>query len=954
MKSGSSTGNQRSLILLTVFIMGLLALIAWIGMPEAGGEDPDAVVQHEVRIINLTTFTMDSSFLMHAHEGRDAHQLRQFYANASAWEREDLVADLGGAALQHDMEVLRILFNGSYDYQTEAHLDMDTLTDPDLPPDTPILISVNGSASLSRSTYDLPAEADLDDVVHGTLKMGAVVRLRVNLIAPENALATYRFTPMPGTVIDPATTGILGHNYASWSLDNRSGAVPSRSEYLLFRGEATNPVPHEDIRATIVIDREQFELTRVYVEFEIRSLRVSRFGNLSDSIVSLDHISADGIRMVLDNGLVNYSLDRLYDHAIIDNKNATEAAISQALNTTVGLDIGWIDETLSGYDINFMGSDQAVIATMRSGDITPQLYAMGIDDFGPDDLRVAKGFLNAGGKAEFDIPVISLDLGVTPMARLILSPGMRLENQTGLERQEPDHRYAYSWNPRNEFRGRIYAAHAREYNDSNIQINVTVDISEIRINWLAWRSSSLKIDVFGNLLFYRMELPRELAENLPAGITIDYVIADLLRLAYDTGLLNITEIESMIDKETRKVERDLRDAITENVFLSVTIDMRSLQGYDIDDMKDFPAVRVNGNARISISVDDLLDDGGKDDAGTVGAYGSWSIPGRNLVMATFLSTVLRDWSFDFSTDPVEEWDLNVQIILPRGIVITHVSDDLGLASRGTVDGRHYLMVLMTDAENTITVGIGITPMLFIDICFLPIVLILLVVVLLIHRRRTKRRKRKLKERRKVRIRGSVPATFSQKQNPPADHHGPPSMEGNRESAAGQRPLTPEPHRLPSGPSRGAQNGLPGIPPPSSPPPGFDPREAFRPVDAPRTHPPNQHQQMQGGFAGPHHGQHPGVHGGTPPVPEIPPQWPQESTPFTQGARPSWMQGTPTSHPDIPTGSGTGFPPSDRPSSPDTPVLPGTTLPTVPSDYGPDGPDRERKDPRQGPPDRGAP
>lgn len=770
MEKGSCTDNLRFLIILVIVGLGLLTIVTLQDDTGVQGVQPDQIVYHDVRIENLTSFVMNSTVEIYGYQGQNVTLLRQAYDNATPQEQVDMVNSMEIEVLDSTMDALRIMFNGSYAFYTYVWMDVSTI-EQDLPPDEPIRIHANSTANLSRTSYNLPEQSIIEDVIYGTLNMGAVVKINVNLLSPANTTTYYIFTPPPKTVIEPGTSGIHGQNNVMWILNNSQGFDPERSENILLKGEFSIPIPDEDIRVTMVLDREQFEITMVHIDIEVHSIDVSRYGNLSDSIVELEYISADGIRMAVDNGLLNYSWERIYEEAILENELEIEAAISEALNVSVELEFNWVNGTISGYDVETMSTEPFIMATLESDDVTPQLYALGKEEYGVDDIKAAKGFLNAGGKAEFDIPQIDLELWVDPTAKIILSPGMRLENFTGTEQLETDNRYGYTWDPRDEFHGRIFSLTAKEFHDSRIDINVTIDVYDINIKWLSWRDSNIKIDVIGDLSFYRIELPDEIKDNLPEGITIDYVIADVLRLAYDTGLINLTEINEMIDNKTEEVEKEIRDSFEENVFLSITIDEDTLVGYDVDDMMDSPSVKIRGYAHISISVGDQLDrDGGDDgdsgdgnggDGGEDGNGGDGGNRGgsRGMILQGFLYTVLKDWSFDFTMDPLEDWRVTYRLILPRGIVITDISDDLGLARKGTEDGRHYIQVTMTDVENNLTVSVGITPMLFIDVCFLPLAIIVLIIVLLVHRRRTKKRKRKEKERLEEEKLMNTPGTF---------------------------------------------------------------------------------------------------------------------------------------------------------------------------------------------------
>lgn len=108
---------------------------------------------------------------------------------------------------------------------------------------------------------------------------------------------------------------------------------------------------------------------------------------------------------------------------------------------------------------------------------------------------------------------------------------------------------------------------------------------------------------------------------MPKGITIDYITADIIRLAYDTGLVDLDEIKDMIDNYTGELEEELRDSLEDNAYMTIYLDEKSLVGYDENDMKESPAIMIVGRAFISVPIaEDWGDDSGdsKGDEGNGG------------------------------------------------------------------------------------------------------------------------------------------------------------------------------------------------------------------------------------------------------------------------------------------------------------------------------------------------
>ena len=851
MCTDSSSKKTLTILLLLAAAAVLCFLLGTSGTVSAA--DPEMEVIHEVRIQNLTYFTVDSTTDLYSYEGMNTTEFRNYYDAASPQDQNEMIVVLEESIYNISRDALKVLFSGSYRFRTNVILDMSTL-DTSLPPDAPVTIEASSNANLSKSSYDLPDSSDLEEVVEGTLNMGAVINLDVHLRAPDNGIATYIFYPLTGIIIEEYTSGIHGFNNVTWVMDNTDGFFPELDEKLRMKSDSANPVTEEDIRVELVLDRVTFENTTVSVEMEVRSVEVANFGNLSSSIVSLDFIPADGIRMVIDNGFLNWSWDRIYNESIQPSEAEIETAISESLNVTVDMNFSWVLPSLVGYDVHDMGTEP-IMASLESGDINPHLYAISNDSYGIDDINVAKGFLNAGGNAEFEIPAIALDLWVSPSATLIVSPNMRLKNFTGIEQLTVDNRYSYSWDPLGEFEGTIYSTTAEQFTDSRIEIFVEVDVYEIDIEWFSIEDSSVKIDINGDLSFYRMKIPSEIKEVLPDGISIDYIISDVIRLAYDAELIDLDEVNEIIENETREIEEEIQDAFGENAFLSIEIVESSLYGHDVNDMKESPPIMIIGKAHLDIPIAEGLGGGDEEDGnegdngnnGGGGNRGGLRITGLQLTeevltkegssgkteQMAFVNSVLREFTWDFNLEPIEDWIITYRLILPKGIKVTAISDDLGLVTRGTKDGRDYIQMTITDEENNVTISIGITPMFFINICMLPLALIFLLLLFIIHRRRGKKRKRREMEEELIEARlllagGSKPFNQmgSEQDDETAPVKGPDSKKDLKKEKKKLKKLEKEMKRLEkeAEKQKGDVDSKPFSPPASSSDDGFRPPE----------------------------------------------------------------------------------------------------------------------------------
>jgi len=574
-------------------------------------ESPQEIVEENYEVVfpTPTSFTVNTTYGIYRIGGMNASDLRAIYRIADV-ENRSVMKEMLEA---NSKDLLDGMLNDTFLNVTGAHssveLDMTSLAfnDTNSSVQVPIILNGTGHANFTLDTYGLPTEAELANVIYGALKMGAIIHIDTSVTAGYGHNVSYRFETPEEIVFHPGTPGYLPASPGTvfFNLSNcpdpvaNSTSGPPAAERLMLNisHETPNPVHSENITASIIIDRVEFNRTLLGAKVSIYSVDIADYANFSDHITGMDHVSADGIRLAMESLLDNWQLQAIEAQVIENITGQLRERLSEALETEIELGFLWDNSSTMGYDRDVMGSSRPVVAWLNSSaPVEPELFKTGEGIFDLEDLRIAMGFLNAGGRANFTVPAMSFDAGIVPEMLLILSPGMRLETGNGTESFR-EGRYGYEWDPRHEFNGSIYSVTAPSYDSEKAYINVTIDMYEVDVKWFRIKTSRALLDARAYIEYYRIRTPEEIMEKLgDSGIYIEYINADIIRLLFDTDLMGRSNVEDMISNITAEFEAQLSGALNKRTRVYISIGEDAFSGVDVDHMDDLPAIKLWANA----------------------------------------------------------------------------------------------------------------------------------------------------------------------------------------------------------------------------------------------------------------------------------------------------------------------------------------------------------------------
>ena len=430
----------------------------------------------------------------------------------------------------------------------------------------PVMVKQECRFKLNELAYFTPEEVakynikSLIDLIAGSLRMGAKVTTDLKLIADPGHKMNYVFkvekydewTEQYQDQLTIAHESVSSKNKESvkFTLDNLNNLYPSVSYIngLVLRAKSANRQTKEIIRYDFNLnlnDLDKLQINKSTVTLNSLQIRESMF-KLPSNISELYFLSSDGIRLYLDNGLLN--LDDI-ERGLVDEFSRLEKQFAKAFNTTTPLTLNknWSMTTLTGlqplyhlYDtssMNRMGSERPIICYLSTTGVS------NINLFGNATPTAVTGLLNSGAKAELDLYI---SVPYTYTYDLTLPRGLRFKDiasKTPNGSATVGSGLTYQLKPIQLKNLRLLAQNPAIYTSSKANVTIEIDIQEVDILSLSEYLATVKIKANGVLNHIRNERGSEFDKALPKGMTLDFYNSDALRLVYTEGLLDLEEIE---------------------------------------------------------------------------------------------------------------------------------------------------------------------------------------------------------------------------------------------------------------------------------------------------------------------------------------------------------------------------------------------------------------------------
>ncbi len=701
----SSNPMMRVLaFLLVLFLMAMAGgAVAQDRTPSEMDVICDIAVDHSDFDVQVVTFAL----LVHEYDingtGRPADDIR----NSTSLQNEVIAA-----AVQRSEGILDIAFPNSVIDQVSATYDqssLDEAQDTDPSEYHPVVaMDLTFEVNSTKGTYDMFGFdiRSIDDLIRGTLNMGGSFERDILLGSPEGWNTTYYVSFDTGHV-PSATSPVQTGSPLVWHLDNTMGTISSAilDQYMVIQDDPTGDIATKQVEAPnhidIIVDMPEYRTLDIGGEAVIYGESVDELGITLPNTISIDRLNADGMRLYVDNGLTTWDqIEFEIDSELVGDGSGggVEDTLSETFNTQMTLGFHLDNATTRGatdddrYNVDDMDSQVPIRGVITAPTTEPDIYG----DF---DDHTIQGFMNGGAKSYFDFE-IDLD-GYTYLIEFSLPKKLRYESSTVSFNETAGERYRYEFSGEDGgfYPGFMVGAEAPNYDSNRTKLDVELDIYEVNL----WEGLAVyyRLKAIGKL--YIMEPPEDVKEEIPDTMVLEYMSADLVRLAYEKDLLTDEEVEAIEDDLLEEFTNQSGDLMGDEA--NVTLGSLNL-GYDINDMDENPPITIK---LISSGSQSLLGGGGGDNGGN----GDEQLIGKTLNM---------------SLGSIEGWNTTYRLTMPKGIEFTEASSEE--ADIKIVNGGRTLVVNpyeeIDEAEFQFRIEIG--PQFCYTLCW-PFILIFLLIVL---------------------------------------------------------------------------------------------------------------------------------------------------------------------------------------------------------------------------------
>jgi len=574
------------------------------------------------------------------------------------------------------------------------------------------------NVKLTSSFFGLNESVNSYEFINGLLDMDARVNYSLNLQAEPGWNNTYLIDL--GEKFDfKSTNGILQGDYLKWIIKNWDSENPNKLAKLkLFKLlPTTSALEEEDIFFDLILNSKNVEPTSLSINILARCVDISEYHVLPDFISEIEFMPADGIRLLVNNGLVTW--DDCYLKTIKPLKDITVSTIEQSsFNQTLDLSFKWDDETTSDllvpYEISNMNNKPSLKAILEDKSVNLQICDI--------TSRAFFGLINSGAVANITREDVNFgddfsEIGYNYNLTLFLPPKLYLDGDN-----------LYTWNESNPISGKFESENVVSYGKEDKDTYIEVEVQNSDLNLLSFFTGKTELTFvleLNEVSNYNVTtIPDEFI--LPEKITLDLLSSDAFRLCVEEDVFNDQRVTDFLNNEKQFFELTIRqiiDGLSINAKVDSNIFYNSLESWDgnISNMNSENPVKTGSIAHSSYTVPFDL---------------SFIPPGFNIPVKKYNFTGMSNQNVTY------------KIIFPHGISIKVNNPTKNTIVKETKDGREYLLVSIessgSDSTN-IDVYFKMTPsILFIIGIFLPcivsffIAIILIIVIYIIRRKRKKK------------------------------------------------------------------------------------------------------------------------------------------------------------------------------------------------------------------------
>ena len=566
--------------------------------------------------------------------------------------------------------------------------------------------------NLISSYFEINESIDAYEFINGILDMNGKVDYIFNLQAEEGWNNSYKMS-IGGSVEFETSNGNAYKNIIEWNVLNELGAQPSKVATMTLRSANPTSQPNsEKIYLYFNLNTKKPE-TSLKASVYSDIINISSYNIIPDFISNIDYLTADGIRLFVDNKILDWN-ETIYKNTFKQIHSKIKENIEKSnFNQSLNLEVFWDkDSTINckdPFNLEDMDEDPPIILDLIDSSVDLKIADI--------SSKAVYGLLNTGGignisKEDIDFGKNLQDLGYPYNITISFPKNISLNDQN-----------SFTWNKTITFEGELKSKRNPDYKEEEIHNNIEIRFKNSDLNLLGFFTNNpelnFDLEIDQNKKTNVTKIPKEF--SIPKEISINYLNSDAIRLCIQENVFSENEVNGYLSEEKNIFEERISKIIT-NLKIKGKIDKEAF----------------NKNIEQKINISNM---------------------NKKPPMETHsFSNTIYPMSFDFSVIPpsfnipiqeyvfsgIKNQSITYKIVFPSGIDI-NVDDTLDKVNvKENKNKQDVLEVSFTKEEyNLSTVAsVKMTPStLFLIGVFMPciisffIVLILIAVILMFRRRR---------------------------------------------------------------------------------------------------------------------------------------------------------------------------------------------------------------------------
>lgn len=610
------------------------------------------------------------------------------------------------------MSIIQYALKGMMKSQIEEIFGSVAITD-ELPTYENGLFYDEYNVNLTSKFFKLNDSVNAHNLINGLLDLGAILNYSFNLQAGLGWNNTYIFDL--GTKYGYQWTSGDGFaNNINWKIENGYGNEPNLTAKIELKknNPTTSNNNEEDIFIEFIVDTKNVNENSLSANIMAKTIDIRNYNALPVFVQNLDYVTADGLRLLIDNGLTSWDISKEKTINPIKEKikNAVErSSFNQDLSFLFTWDNSTTNNCIDAFEISNMNDDPVVKAVLTDGEIDfnicgiSSVATFGLINSGAS-VNISKEDINFGD----NLNIIGYDYNVS----FYLPEKMYLDGKN-----------IYNWNESNSVEGKFSSDISNNFEEENKNTVIEIEFKTTDLNLLSFFTGNAELtfglDMFEKCDYNVTTVPNEF--DLPKKIILSNLCSDAFRLCVDENVFTKDEIDNFILNETKLFDNRLKNIL--------------------------PTLNVNGQANREKFDESLIwdkDITNMDAESAINIYANAHSSYPMIFDLSFMPPKFEIPALKLNFTGLQNQDVTYKIKFPPGITL-EAKDIYNKAEVKKSNDQEYLEINFNESESNLTVQVSckiIPSALFIVGIFIPCIISLIITIILIILIIILRRKRK--------------------------------------------------------------------------------------------------------------------------------------------------------------------------------------------------------------------